>query len=48
MGININAYNSVLEEIYRIRLEISAAYDHDPHKLFLAVVEQQKQRAREG
>ena len=32
-----------IDEIYRIRQEISAAYDHDPHKLFLAVVEQQKQ-----
>lgn len=28
-----------IDEIYRIRQEISAAYDHDPHKLFLAVVE---------
>ena len=37
-----------IDEIYRIRQEISAAYDHDPHKLFIAVVEQQKQRAREG
>ena len=48
MGIDINAYDPVLDEIYRIRQEISAAYDHDPHKLFLAMVEQQKQRAREG
>ena len=37
-----------IDEIYRIRQEISAAYDHAPHKLFLAVVEQQKQCAREG
>ena len=37
-----------IDEIYLIRQEISAAYDHDPHKLFLAVVEQQKQCARKG
>lgn len=41
-------FETPIDEIYRIRQEISAAYDHDPHKLFLAVVEQQKQRAREG
>lgn len=48
MGIEMNAYDPVLEEIYRIRQKISAEYDHDPHKYFLAMVEQQKQRAREG
>jgi len=48
MGIDMNAYDPVLEEIYRIRQEISAACDHNPHKFFLAVVEQQKRRAREG
>ena len=37
-----------IEELYRIRQEISAQYDHDPHKLFLAVVEQQRERARQG
>ena len=37
-----------LPKTYGIRQEISAAYDHDPHKLFLAVVEQQKQCARKG
>ena len=41
-------FESPIDEIYRIRQEISVAYNHDPHKLFLAVVEQQKQLAREG
>ena len=41
-------FDSPIDEIYWIRQQISAEYDHDPHKLFLAVVEQQKQRAREG
>ena len=31
-------FETPIDEIYRIRQEISAAYDHDPHKLFLAVV----------
>ena len=48
MEIDMNACDPVLEEIYRIRQKISAEYDHDPHKYFLAMVEQQKQRAREG
>ena len=48
MEIDMNAYDPVLEEIYRIRQKISAEYDHDPHKYFLAMVERQKQRAREG
>lgn len=37
-----------IEEIHRIRQEISAAYGHDPEKLNHAVVEQQKQCVREG
>lgn len=41
-------FDTPIDEIYRIRQMISAEYDHDPHKLFLAVVEQQKQRALEG
>ena len=41
-------FETPIDEIYRIRQEISATYDHDPHKLFLAVVEQQKQCARKG
>ena len=39
---------SPIDEIYRIRQEISAQYDHDPHKLFVAMVEKQKERARQG
>jgi hypothetical protein len=39
---------SPIEEIYRIRQEISARYDHDPHKLFVAMVAKQKERARQG
>lgn len=39
---------SPIDEIYRIRQEISAQYDHDPDKLFNAMVEKQKERARQG
>ena len=39
---------SPIDEIYRIRQEISAQYDHDPHKLFVAMVAKQKERARQG
>ena len=39
---------SPIDEIYRIRQEISARYDHDPHKLFIAMVAKQKERARQG
>ena len=39
---------SPVDEIYRIRQEISARYDHDPHKLFIAMVAKQKERARQG
>ena len=39
---------SPIDEIYRIRQEISAQYDHDPHKLYCAVLEEQKERARHG
>ena len=39
---------SPIDEIYRIRHEISAQYDHDPHKLFVAMVAKQKERARQG
>lgn len=42
------AFDTPIDEIYWIRQQISAEYDHDPHKLFLAVIEQQKQRVREG
>lgn len=41
-------FETPIDEIYRIRQQISAEYDHDPHKLFLAVIEQQKQCVREG
>ena len=39
---------SPIEEIYRIRREISARYDHDPDKLYRAMVAKQKERARQG
>lgn len=39
---------SPIDEIYRIRQEISAQYDHDPQKLFVAMVAKQKERARQG
>lgn len=39
---------SPIDEIYRIRQEISAQYDHDPDKLFNAMVAKQKERARQG
>lgn len=39
---------SPIDEIYRIRHEISAQYDHDPHKLFVAMVAKQRERARQG
>ena len=39
---------SPIDEIYRIRQEISAQYDHDPHKLYCAVLEEQRERARQG
>jgi hypothetical protein len=39
---------SPIDEIYRIRREISAQYDHDPKKLFVAMVAKQKERARQG
>lgn len=39
---------SPIDEIYRIRQEISAQYDHDPDKLYRAMVAKQKERARQG
>ena len=39
---------SPIDEIYRIRQEISAQYDHDPYKLYCAVLEDQRERARQG
>ena len=39
---------SPIDEIYRIRQEISAQYDHDPYKLYCAVVQEQRERARLG
>jgi len=39
---------SPIEEIYRIRREISAQYDHDPDKLYRAMVAKQRERARQG
>lgn len=41
-------YDSPIEEIYAIRQKISAEYEHDPDKLFRAVVEQQKRQVSEG
>lgn len=37
-----------MDEIYRIRQEISAQYDHDSHKLYCAVLEEQRKRAHQG
>lgn len=39
---------SPIEEIYRIRQEISAQYGHDPYKLYCAVLDDQRARARNG
>ena len=39
---------SPIDEVYRIRQEISAQYDHDPYKLYCAVVQEQRERARQG
>jgi len=39
---------SPIEEVYRIRREISAQYDHDPDKLYRAMVKKQRERARQG
>lgn len=39
---------SPIDEIYRIRQEISAQYDHNPYKLYCAVVQEQRERARQG
>ena len=39
---------SPIDEVYRVRQEISAQYDHDPQKLFVAMVAKQKERARHG
>ena len=41
-------FETPIDEIYWIRQQISAQYDHDPHKLHLAMVEEQKRLAREG
>ena len=48
MTTEMPTFETPIDEIYWIRQKISAEYDHDPHKYFLAMVEQQKQRAREG
>ena len=45
---NSEVLESPIEEIYRIRREISAQYDHDPYKLYCAVVQEQRERARQG
>jgi hypothetical protein len=37
-----------LDEIYRIRQEISAQYGHSPEKLYLAMVSDQREQARKG
>ena len=41
-------FETPIDEIYWIRQQISAQYDHDPHKYYLAMVEEQKRLAREG
>jgi len=41
-------FDTPIDEIYWIRQQISAQYDHDPHKYHLAMVEEQKRLAREG
>ncbi len=42
------AFDTPIDEIYRIRQQISAQHDHDPHRFHLAMVEEQKRLAREG
>ena len=41
-------FETPIDEIYWIRQQISAQHDHDPHKYYLAMVEEQKRLAREG
>ena len=48
MTIEMPAFETPTDEIYRMRQKISAEYDHDPHKYYVAMVEQQKRLAREG
>lgn len=48
MTMTCECVESPIEEIYRIRKEISAQYDHDPYKLYCAVLEDQRERARQG
>ena len=37
-----------IDEIYRIRQEISTQYGHDPEKLYLAMVSDQRQQVSKG
>lgn len=39
---------SPMDEIYRIRQEISAQYDHNLYRLYCAVLNDQRARARQG
>lgn len=39
---------SPIDEIYRIRQEISAQYGHDPEKLYFAMVSDQRKQATKG
>ena len=41
-------YATPMDEIHAVRQKISAAYNHNPHLYFKAVVERQKERARQG
>ena len=41
-------YATPMDEIYAVRQKISASYNHDPHSYFKAIVERQKERARQG
>ena len=41
-------YTTPMDEIYAVRQKISAFYNHDPHSYFKAMVERQKEHARQG
>lgn len=45
---DVQTVESPIEEIYRIRQEISARYDHDPEKLYLAMVAYQRELVKQG
>ena len=45
---NTKILETPIDEIYRIRQEISAQYGHDPEKLYFAMVSDQRKQATKG